>query len=103
VRRAAEALLSHLDYAVAVRRGDWSLNMDSGVGGGWRATVRVTQHPNVRDTPDRSTVYFQTGGVAEDALEPALQAAIADVEAWDMTAPRPATHDGRVDRRTIRG
>jgi hypothetical protein len=30
---------------------------------------------------------------AEDALGPALRAALADVEAWDMTAARPATWD----------
>ena len=89
MRRGTETLLRRLDEAVEARGGAWSVDLDVAAECAWSASVRVTQYPNVRGAPDRSAVYYQAGGgEAEDALGPALRAALADVKAWDMTAPR---------------
>ena len=95
MRRGTETLLSRLDEAVTARGGDWATHLETAAECAWTAEVRVTRFPNVRGDVDRSAVFYHTGGEAEDALVPALTAALAEVEAWDMTAPRPATWDGR--------
>jgi hypothetical protein len=94
VRRSTEALITRLDEAVTADGGDWSAKLDVGTDSAWAAEVRITPDPNVRDQPDRSTVFFQAGGgVAEDALDPALRAAIADVATWDANRQRPRRWD----------
>ena len=93
MKKATERLIDRLDQAVAAGDGDWSVQIDGGYQCAWSAMVRVTEYPNVRDATDRSIVHFQSGGdTPEDALNPALVAAIHEVAEWSG-APGPARWD----------